>query len=202
MLFSSPPSRPAVVAAAASRPPRKVPSAFTLLELLTVVFILAILGVMALPVFKQLQKRAGIAGCATNLKNLYVGANGYVTEHNRWPQIKAPSADRGHDDAYVTAWMNALAPYGITPSIWVCPELHRLRGRPDLTVLANRQMDYLATTFDTKPRRPYEHSNTPWFVETTNTHGGGHLMIFANGSVMGMREAVATFTDNAKGSKK
>ena len=169
--------------------------AFTLLELTTVVFIVAILAVMALPVLGKLQRRAQVAACATNLKNLYVGANGYVQDHNGWPQIAAPDTRQGHDDAYVTAWQAALAPYGITPRTWVCPELYRQHGRPDLSLPANRSVDYLATTFDAKPRTPYEHSNMPWFVETTDAHGGGQLIIFSNGSVMSLKEAIATFVE-------
>ena len=187
---------PSQSVAAATPPSRRVVGvvAFTLLEIVTVVFIVAILAVMALPVLGELQRRAQVAACATNLKNLYVGTNGYVQDHNGWPSIPAPDARQGHDDAYVTAWQTALQPYGITPLTWVCPELHRLRGRPDLAVPANRSVDYLAATFDAaKPRKPYEHSNMPWFVETTDAHGGGQLIIFSNGSVMGTKEAIATF---------
>ena len=173
-------------------------AAFTALEVVTAVFIVAILAVMALPVLGKLQQRARGAACATNLKNLYVGTDGYVQDHHGWPSIPAPDARQGHDDAYVTAWQAALQPYGITPLTWVCPELHRLRGRPDLAVPVNRSVDYLAATFDaTKPRKPYEHANMPWFVETTDAHGGGQLIIFSNGSVMGMKEAIATFVGTA-----
>lgn len=171
--------------------------AFTLFEILTVVFIVAILAVMALPLVENIRQRAQVAACGTNLKGLYLGTNGYIQDHNVWPQINAPDARQGHDDAYVKAWMNALAPYGVTPITWVCPELHRLRGRPDLSVPENRSVDYLAATFDAQPRKPYQYSNMPWFVETTNAHGGGQLIIFSNGSVMGMKEAVATFVGNA-----
>ncbi len=173
------------------------PGAFTLLELLTVIFIVAILVVIALPLIEKIRQRAQVVGCSTNLKNLYVGTNGYIQDHNVWPQIPAPDARQGHDDAYVTAWMAALQPYGITPVTWVCPELHYLRGRPDLSIPTNRSVDYLAATFDAKPRKPYEYSNMPWFVETTNAHGGGQLIIFSNGSVMGMKEAIATFAGKA-----
>lgn len=177
---------------------RRVRDAFTLLELVAVILILAILAVMAMPVVANLQKRAQVAACAGNLKNLYVATNGYVQEHNGWPQISAPDARKqGYDANYVTAWQTALRPYGIPPLTWVCPELHRQRGRPDLTVPANLCVDYLAANFDARPRTPYEHSNMPWFVETTNAHGGGQLIIFSNGSVMGMKEAVATFAGKA-----
>lgn len=162
------------------------------------VLILAILAVMAMPVVASIQKRAQVAACANNLKNLYVAANGYVQEHNGWPQISAPDARKqGYDASYVTAWHAVLKPYGITPLTWVCPELHRQRGRPDLTVPANLCVDYLAATFDARPRTPYEHSNMPWFVETTNAHGGGQLIIFSNGSIMDMKEAVSTFAGKA-----
>ncbi len=193
----SPPSSPSPTGGpswSATSQRRRTVGAFTLLELVAVILILAILAVMAMPVVANLQKRAQVAACANNLKNLYVATNGYVQEHNGWPQISAPDVRKqGYDASYVTAWQAALKPYGIPPLTWVCPELHRQRGRPDLTVPANLCVDYLATTFDSRPRTPYEHSNMPWFVETTNAHGGGQLIIFSNGSVMGMKEAVATF---------
>lgn len=177
------------------------PAAFSVLELLTVVFIVAILAVMALPVISKARDRAEVASCSNNLKTLYIGANSYIQEHNGWPQIAAPAAKEGHDDSYVVAWQGALAPYGVTPLTWVCPALHRLRGKPDLTLPANRSVDYLALTFDPKPRKPFEYSNMPWFAETTNAHGVGQLIIFSNGRVMGMKEAVTAFAENA-GQKK
>lgn len=180
-------------------PPRRPDAAFTLLELVTVIFIVAILAVMALPVFKNLQQRARLASCTANLRSLYVGANGFIQDHNRWPQIPAPDVRQGRDDAYVRSWQQALQPYGITQTTWVCPELHRLRGGPDLTLPQNRCVDYLANTFGPQPRRPYEHSSDPWFIEATNAHGLGQLIIFSNGAVMGMQEAAATFINKPDG---
>lgn len=172
---------------------------FTLLELTTVLLVIAILAVTALPVVRNLQGRAQVVRCTENLRNLHVGANLYVQEHNGWPQIAAPRSPR--DPQYAAAWQDALRPYGVTSQVWVCPTVQRLAGNPDLSAPDNQRVDYTAMPFDRRPRAPYRHGNMPWFVETSSVHGGGQLIIFADGSVRGTREVAVTAASAAAGTK-
>lgn len=164
---------------------------FTVLEVITVMFIVAILAVLALPVIHGVQDRARLVGCTNNLKGLHTAANLYVQEHNGWPQIPLSAGLEG----YTQRWQEALRPYGVQPINWVCPSIQRGQGSPDLSQPENQRLDYRAMPFDSKPRTPYQWSNMPWFTETSNMHGVGQLMIFADGRVLGMREFNASIPD-------
>ena len=54
---------------------------FTLIELLIVVAIIAILAALLLPALNQARKRAYIAACLSNLKQLGIGMTGYTSDY-------------------------------------------------------------------------------------------------------------------------
>ena len=152
----------------------------TLLELVTVILIIAILATMLLPVYAQIVQRTQKASCISNLRALHVAANLYVQEHRQWPQIAVKQAD---PKDVATAWINALAPYGLSQVNWICPTVQRLLQNPDLTDHDNTRIDYIATPFDSKPQTPYQWANQPWFIEAADAHGNGNLILFPNGRV-------------------
>lgn len=59
--------------------------AFTLIELLIVVAIIAILALVAVPNFLMAQRRANQARCATNLKAIAVALQSYKIDLNKYP---------------------------------------------------------------------------------------------------------------------
>jgi prepilin-type N-terminal cleavage/methylation domain-containing protein len=59
--------------------------AFTLIELLIVVAIIAILAAIAVPNFLEAQVRAKISRAQNDLRNLAVGFESYRTDHNGYP---------------------------------------------------------------------------------------------------------------------
>lgn len=79
----------------------------------------------------------------------------------------------------------------MTPQVWVCPTIQRLYGNPNLSVPESRRLDYFAMTFDRRPGKAHESPVMPWFVESSNMHGGGQLMIFPDGHVQGTHGFVA-----------
>ncbi len=159
---------------------RSAPGGFTLLELMTVILVIAILVVMLLPVYAQLQRRAEKASCMNNLRSLHVAANLYLQEHHMWPQIGIKGVEP--QDA-ATSWINALQPYGLAQNNWVCPTIQRELQNPDLTNHDNARIDYMATPFDTNPQTPFRWSSQPWFVETADVHGNGNLILFPDGHI-------------------
>jgi prepilin-type N-terminal cleavage/methylation domain-containing protein len=60
--------------------------AFTLIELLIVVAIIAILAAIAVPNFLEAQTRAKIARVKVDMRTLSVGLEAYVVDHNHYPQ--------------------------------------------------------------------------------------------------------------------
>ncbi|MBS0657185.1 MAG: prepilin-type N-terminal cleavage/methylation domain-containing protein [Verrucomicrobia bacterium] len=159
---------------------------FTLLEVVAVVLIVGLLLVLLLPVFGRLRARADLVKCSTNLRVLYGAVALHVQEKGSWPQI-APEADFA---SYSRKWVQALAPYGPTRDSWICPTIQRLLGAPDLNVEGNERIDYVPTTFDENPLRPYEFPSQPWFGEVGDVHGNGNLLILSNGSVRALKEVV------------
>ncbi len=160
-------------------------SAFTLIELMTVIVIIGILAVMLFPVVEGIRSRAQRAGCIANLKNLYVGASGYILRDGCWPQIDT-TLIRSRE--YDRAWIKALAPYNISRETWICPTIQYGLQGVDFNKPENARIDYIATPFDSKPNTPYKWSTQPWFIERADSHGRGNLMIFANGSVRELSE--------------
>ncbi len=155
-------------------------SAFTLLELLTCVIVVAILMVMLVPVYSQIVRRMERAKCIGNLKSLHVAASLYVQEHRMWPQV----ATKGVDPKTVASnWISTFQPYGLAQLNWVCPTMQKLLQNPDLNDPDSARVDYMGTPFDRNPMTPMRWSTQPWFIETGDVHGNGNLIVFPDGHV-------------------
>lgn len=155
--------------------------AFTLLEVLVVLFIVAILVTLTLPVISKLHARAQRAQCSANLKSLYVAADLYLQENGSWPQI--PRSAGSAPEEYAEAWITALSPFGPTRKTWICPTIQNLMENPDYATSATARVDYIATPFDDKPATPHRWPRQPWFAERADVHGHGNLIIFTDGSI-------------------
>jgi prepilin-type N-terminal cleavage/methylation domain-containing protein len=160
-------------------------AAFTLLELMTVLVIIAILVTMLMPVFGSLKGKAELQSCVGNLKGLYTAASSYVQDQGHWPQIETKDVQRKD---YARAWREAFRPYGIGPINWVCPTVQRQLRNPDIVKDSDARIDYLATPFDAGPRTPYKWPTHPWFMERGDVHGDGQLIIFTNSEVRTLKE--------------
>ncbi len=161
---------------------------FTLLELVTVILVVAILGVMLLPIYHQIVTRATRARCAENLRGLHVAANLYMQDHHAWPQISNAGVARS---VIATKWIARLKPYGVEQINWICPSIQQLMGNPDLNNPQNVRIDYTATPFDSKPQTPFRWAKQPWFVENGNMHGSGNLIVFPDGHIDQMNDLLA-----------
>ena len=156
--------------------------AFTLLELLAVMILIAILATMLLPLLSQIQNRIEKVGCMNNLRSLHVAANLYLQQNGKWPQID-PQLLKSTTHEYDVEWIQALTPFGGPRASWICPTVQRQLRGPDYTQPKFTRIDYLATPFDDKPNTPLKWSSQPWFVEKGDVHGNGNLLIFPDGSI-------------------
>ena len=164
---------------------------FTVLELMTVIVVIAILVVVVAPAFPYLQARAQKTRCLANLRSLHVAANTYIQDNQHWPQIPSQGYE---DSAAATAWINAFSPYGLSQINWVCPSIQQSLHSPDLTDPANVRVDYMAMPFGAQPRAPFQSSKMPWFIEAADIHGNGQEIIFSDGHIA---EAVDVFRSAA-----
>ena len=160
-------------------------SGFTLIELATVIVIIAILAAMITGVTVELRGRADRIKCVQNLKNIYTGTANYISQQGSWPQI-----DPKNQLACAKMWVATLQPMGLTQINWICPTVQRVLDNPDLTTDDNYRIDYIATPFDDKPMTPYLWPHQPWFVERGAVHGSGNLIIWANGQIVTLEEAL------------
>jgi len=94
-------------------------SAFSLLEILVTLAIVAILVAIVFPAFQSLRGRAESAQCLANLRNIGVGLNSYLSEHGMiLPEMAAARADRREDVPVIDS---VLAPYVEDPRVFGCP---------------------------------------------------------------------------------
>lgn len=172
--------------------PRSHPArGFTILELAFAILIIAILLTMLVGISDSVRARADKANCMANLRGLYSGASSYVTDQGHWPQINA-GLSRDNSKEYARLWIEALQPYGLSQVNWICPTQQRALGGPDLTDKDLARIDYNATPFDDRPYTAYLWPTQPWFVEHAAAHDGGPLLIYTNGQVVTLSQALRT----------
>lgn len=164
--------------------------AFTLVELLTVVVIIAILAVLGVGTFEQIRGRSERINCTANLRNLHAGLQSYLIQNDHWPQCPLKLTANGYDEW----WINELQKVGINEKTWHCPTLIREEHSGSYLQAQGGQaskvkkVHYLPTPYDDKPATPRRWPTQPWLIEIYGGHGDGALMIFPDGAVMAFNE--------------
>ncbi len=164
---------------------KHAPNAFTLLELMVALAIVAILVVLSIFGLRDVKARVELAACAQNLRSLYGATSVYVTENGHWPLI---STELG-TGKFESAWVNTLKPYGISIDTWRCVTVGRSLEELGYSESDAPVIHYSPSEFDPHPLTPYKWAHHPWFIEITDVHGGGNLMIQSNGAVIPFDEA-------------
>lgn len=156
---------------------RKVSAAFTLLELLAVISIVALLAAMLFPVFATARAKSRQVVCLSNLRQLGVGVALYAQDYDQYYPFGADPSDKYGDiwegDAAFLATVKAmpllpeiLEPYVRNREIWRCPEDTGFDAS-DMQTDKNGQPVRL-------PARPtcYEKYGMSYFYRTSLAFGG------------------------------
>jgi prepilin-type N-terminal cleavage/methylation domain-containing protein/prepilin-type processing-associated H-X9-DG protein len=99
---------------------------FTLVELLTVVAIIALLLALLLPAVQSARESARVVQCRNNLRQLVTAASSHVTAHGLFPSGGwglrwVGDADRGFGPEQPGGWAYSLLPFLEQQSLWDLP---------------------------------------------------------------------------------
>ena len=96
---------------------------FTLMELLSVIAIIALLAGLIFPAVARVSERADTTKCLSNLRQIGATINLYCADHNNTlPYIETdPTNPVYPEGAKVEPIGEVLKPYGITPEVLKCP---------------------------------------------------------------------------------
>ncbi len=158
------------------------PDAFTILDAIAAISIVAILVVLAVPNIGNYLRKAQEVRCMANMRNITVGLRGYLQDHgNIWPQGPSPNAGVEWENF----WLGVLRPYGITDKTWQCPAI-LARSGPDTP-----RVHYTPTLFPAVPGIADRWSTHPWLIERGEGHGNGALICFPDGSIKSFDKVLA-----------
>src|SRR5262245_48870524 len=88
----------------------RTPNAFTLIELLIVIAIIALLAAILFPVFARAREKARQSACASNLKQIGMGILQYTQDFDeRYPSVWDSQTDQ------ISAGALQFWPYAISP---------------------------------------------------------------------------------------
>ena len=97
--------------------------AFTLIELLIVIAIIAILAAVLFPAFARAREKARQVTCASNLKQLGIGLLQSVQDYDEFPPCGTNFVTTGCAWTLNTSgWAGQLYPYIKSAQVFTCPD--------------------------------------------------------------------------------
>lgn len=110
----------------------KTQRAFTLIEVLCMMAIIALMGAILFPVFGQAREKARVTVCASNLRQIWTAAALYRVDYDDyWPYAVGESLRRNPENAGSEHWdkwkgmqtlTQILQPYAKSTQIFHCPD--------------------------------------------------------------------------------
>ena len=98
------------------------PSGFTLVELLTVIGLMALLVSLFMPVLGKVRAAANTTGCVSNLRQVGVAWTMYVAEnHGRLPDFAGVTTSPTPDVAWRGYWPGIAEAAGVKSESLLCP---------------------------------------------------------------------------------
>lgn len=113
---------------------RRAAPAFTLIELLLVLVILAVLAAVVVPKFTRRSEQARITAATTDLSNTEVALDSFEVDNGRYPTAQEGLAALVTQPAGLTTWKGPYLkrsigndPWG-NPYVYRCPGVHNAQG--------------------------------------------------------------------------
>lgn len=162
--------------------------AFSLIELLVVLGIVAILVALSFPAFQAARRSADSVVCTNKLRNLWLNFSNYLNDGEAWPQLPegVKIGSRQEQEWWVETSEKSL---GLSKKDWQCPTLSRYI-RSATNASSAPLISYLPTLFDSRPYTPKLWPRMPWFTETASAHGSGLKAVMTDGSVVTLGDPV------------
>ncbi|MCF6313352.1 MAG: type II secretion system GspH family protein [Verrucomicrobiales bacterium] len=152
--------------------------AFTLLELVVTITIIAVLATLSIPGFKSQRNKAETVVCMSHMRGLHVAFDSYMIDKNHWPQMPEAIFLSDNDSDFWRWWILTMTPYGGDETFWLCPSDKVMKESKD-----EYNGSYLPTRFDAKHHTPYRWANQPWLLERGNLHKKGAHILMLDGSI-------------------
>lgn len=171
-------------------------TAFTLLELLCVITLIALLASMMMPALGHVREKAHSTACAANLRQIGVAVSLYVSEHdNTFPYIETDPTNPilYPDDIPAQPMLETLQPYGVSAKTLECPADV---SNPNANYYAKKQTSYEwrpmidgetrvnATIFSRRGAINVPLSRVRQVIDFTAVHNGRQNVLYADGRVV------------------
>ena len=166
--------------------------AFTLVEVMVTVAIIAVLALISVGSYTKYLAYADNAACITRMKDVGTGLANYTLSRGEWPQYPE-NLDNVDEEKVWEWWITKLEPYGVAPIAWLCPADERMRkqaSKKEGTPREKYEGTYIPTYFDTGPDIPFRW-NTPWLVERGAYHPNGQNILLSNRAVVPFKNPVS-----------
>lgn len=118
--------------------------AFTLIELLIVVAIIAILAAIAVPNFLEAQTRSKVSRCAADMRSIRTAIESYRVDHNRYPETDLGVANLSQQGC---GMLRLTTPLAYISSVPTSPFREENIGYPGWPGPANRKLCNIMKTY-------------------------------------------------------
>ena len=172
------------------------PAAFTLIELIVVIAIIALLASLLLPVTGSILEKARSTECASNLRQVGIAVNTWANDHdNYFPRIETDP--KGEINVYgpdeqAKGLLETLKPYGLSDKFVQCPS----------DVRGPNYYGQKGSSYEWRPVLDGEKANNPMIygrrgaltvpasrvricIDYTPLHNGQQNRLYADGHVRG-----------------